>query len=86
MIKVMTGAHDNLPNDEYRDVLQVPEWIKQMETNKWIGDKTGQGFFKKTKDATGKKSFATLDWKTMEYKPSAKVKSETIGLKEYLKI
>ncbi len=81
MIKVMTGAHDNLPNDEYRDVLGVPEWIKQMETNKWIGDKTGQGFFKKTKDATGKKSFATLDWKTMEYKPSAKTKSATTELK-----
>ncbi len=81
MIKVMTGAHDNLPNDEYRDVLGVPEWIKQMETNKWIGDKTGQGFFKKTKDATGKKSFATLDWKTMEYKPSGKTKSATTDLK-----
>lgn len=81
MIKVMTGAHDNLPNDEYRDVLGVPDWIKQMETNKWIGDKTGQGFFKKTKDATGKKSFATLDWKTMEYKPSAKTKSATTELK-----
>lgn len=81
MIKVMTGAHDNLPKDEYRDVLGVPEWIKQMETNKWIGDKTGQGFFKKTKDATGKKSFATLDWKTMEYKPSGKTKSATTELK-----
>ncbi len=81
MIKVMTGAHDNLPNDEYRDVLGVPDWIKQMETNKWIGDKTGQGFFKKTKDTTGKKSFATLDWKTMEYKPSAKTKSATTELK-----
>jgi len=81
MIKVMTGAHDNLPNDEYRDVLGVPEWIKQMETNKWIGDKTGQGFFKKSKDASGKKSFSTLDWKTMEYKPSARTKSATTELK-----
>jgi 3-hydroxyacyl-CoA dehydrogenase len=25
MIKVMKGAYDNLPNDEYRDVLQVPD-------------------------------------------------------------
>lgn len=81
MIKVMKGAYDNLPNDEYRDVLQVPSWILQMETNKWIGDKTGQGFFKKTKDASGKKSFATLDWKTLEYKPSAKTKSATTELK-----
>ncbi len=81
MIKVMKGAYDNLPNDEYRDVLQVPDWIMKMNENKWWGDKSGQGFFKKTKDATGKKSFATLDWKTLEYKPSAKTKSATTELK-----
>lgn len=81
MIKVMKGAHDNLPNDEYRDVLQVPDWIMQMDANKWWGDKSGQGFFKKTKDASGKKSFETLDWKTLEYKPSAKIKSATTELK-----
>lgn len=78
MIKVMKGAYDNLPNDEYRDVLQVPAWIETMNQNKWWGDKSGQGFFKKTKDANGKKSFETLDWKTLEYKPSSKTKSATI--------
>lgn len=81
MIKVMKGAYDNLPNDEYRDVLQVPAWISQMEANKWLGDKTGQGFFKKGKDASGKKSFSTLDWKTLEYNPSAKTKSAVTELK-----
>ncbi|MFN8299752.1 MAG: 3-hydroxyacyl-CoA dehydrogenase NAD-binding domain-containing protein [Chitinophagales bacterium] len=81
MIKVMKGAYDNLPKDEYRDVLQVPDWIMKMNENKWWGDKSGQGFFKKTKDASGKKSFATLDWKTLEYKPSAKTKSATTELK-----
>lgn len=80
MIKVMKGAYDNLPNDEYRDVFQVPTWISQMDTNKWHGDKTGQGFFKKTKDASGKKSFETLDWKTLEYKPKGKPKSATIEI------
>jgi 3-hydroxyacyl-CoA dehydrogenase len=77
MIKVMKGAYDNLPNDEMRDVMQVPDWIMTMNENKWWGDKSGQGFFKKTKSPEGKKSFATLDWKTLEYKPSAKTKSAT---------
>ncbi len=81
MIKVMKGAYDNLPNDEYRDVMQVPDWIMKMNENKWWGDKSGQGFFKKSKDASGKKSFSTLDWKTMEYKPSGKTKSATTELK-----
>ncbi|MCW3125684.1 MAG: 3-hydroxyacyl-CoA dehydrogenase [Bacteroidetes bacterium] len=81
MIKVMKGAYDNLPNDEMRDVMQVPDWIMTMNENKWWGDKSGQGFFKKTKTPEGKKSFATLDWKTLEYKPSAKTKSATTELK-----
>jgi 3-hydroxyacyl-CoA dehydrogenase len=80
MIKVMKGAYDNLPNDEYRDVLQVPSWILKMDENKWHGDKTGQGFFKKEKGAGGKKSFSTLDWKTLEYNPSNRPKSATIEL------
>lgn len=77
MIKVMKGAYDNLPNDEYRDVLQVPDWVQKMNENKWWGDKSGQGFFRKDKSADGKKSFSTLDWKTLEYKPSNKTKSAT---------
>ncbi len=81
MIKVMKGAYDNLPNDEMRDVMQVPAWIMTMNENKWWGDKSGQGFFKKTKSPEGKKSFSTLDWKTLEYKPSAKTKSATTELK-----
>jgi 3-hydroxyacyl-CoA dehydrogenase len=81
MIKVMKGAYDNLPNDEMRDVMQVPDWIMKMNDNKWWGDKSGQGFFKKEKGAGGKKSFSTLDWKTLEYKPSVKTKSATTELK-----
>jgi len=84
MIKVMKGAYENLPNDEFREVMQVPSWIMDMNERKWHGDKTGQGFFKKTKGADGKKAFSTLNWKTMEYEPSQKVKSATIeaGKKE----
>lgn len=80
MIKVMQGAYDNLPNDEYRDVLQVPDWILKMNENKWWGDKSGQGFGKKEKGEGGKKSFSTLDWKTLEYKPSDRPKSATIEI------
>jgi 3-hydroxyacyl-CoA dehydrogenase len=80
MIKVMKGAYDNLPDDEMRDVMQVPAWVMQMDANKWWGDKGGQGFFKKEKSADGKKSFSTLDWKTLEYKPSQKTKSATTEL------
>jgi 3-hydroxyacyl-CoA dehydrogenase len=80
MVKVMKGAYDNLPNDEYRDIFKLPDWILKMDENKWHGDKTGQGFFKKSKDDSGKKSFATINWKTLEYQPQTKPKSATIEL------
>jgi 3-hydroxyacyl-CoA dehydrogenase len=70
MVKVAKGAYDNLPNDERREMFKVPAFINKMVENNWIGDKAGQGFFKKTKDASGKKSFSTLNIKTMEYEPS----------------
>lgn len=72
MVKVAKGAYDNLPNDERREIFNVPAFVNKMVENNWIGDKAGQGFFKKTKDATGKKSFATLNVKTLEYEPTNK--------------
>lgn len=79
MIKVMQGAYDNLPNDEYRDFFNAPEWILKMQENKWIGDKAGQGFGKKVV-TDGKKGFTTLNWKTLEYEPQNRPKSATIEI------
>ncbi|MFN8277184.1 MAG: 3-hydroxyacyl-CoA dehydrogenase family protein [Chitinophagales bacterium] len=49
MVKVAKGAYDNLPNDERRDIFKVPTYVEEMVKNNWIGDKAGQGFFKKKK-------------------------------------
>jgi len=38
----------------------------------WLGDKTGQGFYKKTRGADGKDQRLVLDIKTFEYRPAAK--------------
>jgi 3-hydroxyacyl-CoA dehydrogenase len=61
--------------------------------NKWLGDKTKQGFYKKTKAADGKTEILSLDLKTFEYKPQKKTKFATLDaakatddLKERIKI
>ncbi|HWB62011.1 MAG TPA: 3-hydroxyacyl-CoA dehydrogenase family protein, partial [Chitinophagales bacterium] len=72
MVKVAKGAYDNLPYDERRDVFNLPDFVNKMVANNWIGDKSGQGFFKKSKDANGKKVYSTLNIKTMEYEPTNK--------------
>lgn len=83
----------NLPNDEKKDLFIVPEILNKMEANKWLGDKTGQGFYKKTKDASGKTEILALDLQTLEYKQQGRPKFATLeatktidGLKDRFKV
>ncbi|TDQ10231.1 3-hydroxyacyl-CoA dehydrogenase/enoyl-CoA hydratase family protein [Pedobacter metabolipauper] len=80
MIKVSKGLYDNCPDDKAHDLFKLPDYIEKMEANKWLGDKTKQGFYKKTKTADGKTEILTLDLKTLEYRPQQKVKSATLDL------
>ena len=74
LVKVAKGVYDNCPADEQRATFQVPDWLNKLVDNKWLGDKTGQGFFKKVKGGEGEKEILTLDLKTLEYKPRQKPK------------
>lgn len=78
LVKVAQGVKDNCADDEAKDIFTIPEWLEKMVENKWLGDKTGQGFFKKTKGAGGKSDIQTLDLKTFEYSPRSKPKFATI--------
>jgi 3-hydroxyacyl-CoA dehydrogenase len=79
-INVANGLAQGLPNDEAKDVFMLPDFVKQMGENKWLGDKTGQGFYKKVKGEGGKSEIHALDLNTLEYKPSQKVKFATLEL------
>ena len=78
LVKVAIGVKDNCPDDEAKEIFTIPAWLQKMVDNKWLGDKTGQGFFKKTKSADGQKEILTLDLKTFEYAPRKKPKFVTI--------
>lgn len=58
--------------DERSD-LQLPDFFKRMLQNKWLGDKTKGGFYKKIKGGDGKEDERlAIDWKTLEYHPRQK--------------
>ena len=63
--------------DESRGAFILPASMQTLYDNKWLGDKTGQGFYKKTK-VDGKTVILALDLRTMEYKPSQKVRFATL--------
>ncbi|WP_316804714.1 3-hydroxyacyl-CoA dehydrogenase/enoyl-CoA hydratase family protein [Pedobacter nototheniae] len=80
MIKVAKGLYDNCPDDKAHELFKLPSYVQKMEENKWLGDKTKQGFYKKTKTPEGKTEILALDLKTLEYKPQQKVKSATLEM------
>lgn len=80
LVHVANGLVQNCPNDEAKDLFVLPGYLQKMVDNKWLGDKTGQGFYKKVKGADGKSEIQALDLKTLEYKPSQKVKFATLEL------
>ncbi len=73
LVKVAKGVADNCPDDEAKAIFTIPAWLDTVVNNNWLGDKTGQGFFKKIKSATGKE-IQTLDLQTMEYGARSKPK------------
>lgn len=78
MINVANGLHKNLADDKAHELFELPDYVKKMQENKWLGDKTGQGFYKKIKTDDGKTEILSLDLKTFEYKPQQKIKSATL--------
>jgi 3-hydroxyacyl-CoA dehydrogenase len=77
LIKVAKGVADNCLNDEAKEIFNIPDWLNTISANNWLGDKTGQGFFKKNKTATGKE-ILTLNLSTMEYGARVKPKFASI--------
>lgn len=71
---VNKNLYPAIPEDEDREVFQIPDVINQMLERKLLGDKTKGGFYKKTKNAEGKTEIFELDLPTFDYKPQTKTK------------
>ena len=70
---VVRNIYETAPNDESREHYKVPTLIEEMIKRGWLGDKMGQGFYKKVK-GEGEKEILTLDVHTMEYRARQKAK------------
>ncbi|HUR11475.1 MAG TPA: 3-hydroxyacyl-CoA dehydrogenase NAD-binding domain-containing protein [Flavitalea sp.] len=77
LVKVAKGVFDNCPEDKAKDTFLIPAWLDKMVANNWLGDKTGQGFFKKIKGGADKE-IHTLNLETMAYGPRIKPKFSSV--------
>jgi 3-hydroxyacyl-CoA dehydrogenase len=68
---VGTNLYHAVPEDPWRDRFLMPEFHTKMTERGWLGEKSGQGFYKRVgKD----KEIHAIDLHTFEYHPAMKVK------------
>ena len=79
LVHVATGLHKNCPEDEAHALFELPTFLSTMLENKWLGNKTKQGFYKKDIDANGKRQILALDLDTFGYRPSKKAKFASLS-------
>src|SRR5579863_2224625 len=76
---VVENIYENTPGDELREIYQVPALVQEMVKRGWLGEKSGQGFYKRVKK-DGESEFLTLDPQTMEYRPKQKARFASIDM------
>lgn len=74
LVHVADNVSIGASEDPDRDGFKAPAFVKKMVEKNLLGQKSGQGFYKKSVDAEGKKQFLSIDCKTLEYKPVEKVR------------
>ena len=73
LLHVVKNIYDSVPGDESREMYKVPAVVEEMARRGWLGDKTGQGFYKRVK-GEGEREILTLDLKAFEYRPRQKAR------------
>jgi 3-hydroxyacyl-CoA dehydrogenase len=79
---VVKNLLETLPHDERHELYQVPDFIQRMMQHNLLGDKTGQGFYKKVKGKDGgeESEILTLDFKTFDYRERQKPKFPSLEM------
>jgi 3-hydroxyacyl-CoA dehydrogenase len=66
---VAANLYEAVPGDPWRERFLPAPFQKQMLERKWLGEKSGQGFYKRVGP---KRDIHVLDWHTLEYAPLVK--------------
>jgi 3-hydroxyacyl-CoA dehydrogenase len=76
---VAENLYENAPQDKQRDAYRIPSVVNEIISRGWLGEKSGQGFYKRIRNPGGASTILALNLKTLEYEPQQKVRFESIG-------
>jgi 3-hydroxyacyl-CoA dehydrogenase len=72
-VHVIRNLREAAPHDPARDLYIVPAMLQAMMERGWLGEKSGQGFYKRVGKGAEKEIWA-VDRRTLEYHPAQKVR------------
>ncbi|MDP6797863.1 MAG: 3-hydroxyacyl-CoA dehydrogenase family protein, partial [Candidatus Krumholzibacteria bacterium] len=73
-VAVAGNVYHGCPEDESRETFATPPILEKMLEKNLLGDKSGGGFYRKSRDAKGKRVIETLDLDTFEYREKQRAK------------
>jgi 3-hydroxyacyl-CoA dehydrogenase len=78
LVHVIRNLHGRLTDERARARFVLPPFVDQMLARGLLGEKTGQGFYKRVKRADGESEILTLDHETLEYRPRKAVRLSSL--------
>jgi 3-hydroxyacyl-CoA dehydrogenase len=75
---VARNLAERLPGDEARRQFTLPPLVQALIERGWIGEKAGQGFYKRSKASDGSTEILTLDPASLAYRPQQPAKLASI--------
>ncbi|MDW7651647.1 MAG: 3-hydroxyacyl-CoA dehydrogenase NAD-binding domain-containing protein [Bacillota bacterium] len=72
-LHVAQNVGEKVTEDWEVEAFKIPSFLEEMYKQRWLGEKTGQGFYKKEKSG-GEKRILTLDLEKLEYRDKAKAR------------
>ena len=74
LVHVIRNLHERLPDERARARFVLPPFVEKMLAKGLLGEKAGQGFYKRVKGSDGESEILTLDHETLEYRPRKPVR------------
>lgn len=78
LMHVSDNLYESVPNDEQRDAFRVPLVMRELVKRGWLGEKSGQGFYKRIKGPNKESIILELSLQKLEYEPSQKPHFDSI--------